>query len=331
LIVAAGVLLARQVARSGFDLRAFLQSLSGLSWGWFLLGCAAALSTFYLRALRWAVFLEPLTPEPNVWRLTKATAIGFTAITLLGRPGEFVRPWLIARNERVSFPSQLAALVLERLFDLLAALLIFGAGLVQVDRAGVTAGPSLAWVLEAGGRLVLLLVGICVAILVISKYYSNHVRAAGLWLAHRLPGVRHRAAALVDAALKGIQSTQSAGALLRIGIYTLLEWLLILGNIALIFRAFGASIDLGITDMVIFTGFLAFGAVVQIPGVGGGIQVVTVLVLTELFGVGLELATGVAVMLWITSFVIIVPFGLLLALQDGLRWSALAHVKEEVV
>jgi hypothetical protein len=143
--------------------------------------------------------------------------------------------------------------------------------------------------------------------------------------------VRHRAAALVDAALKGIQSTQSAGALLRIGIYTLLEWLLILGNIALIFRAFGASIDLGITDMVIFTGFLAFGAVVQIPGVGGGIQVVTVLVLTELFGVGLELATGVAVMLWITSFVIIVPFGLLLALQDGLRWSALAHVKEEVV
>ena len=41
-------------------------------------------------------------------------------------------------------------------------------------------------------------------------------------------------------------------------------------------------------------GFVSFGSIVQIPGIGGGMQVVSVLVLTELFGVRLELATAFA-------------------------------------
>ena len=43
-------------------------------------------------------------------------------------------------------------------------------------------------------------------------------------------------------------------------------------------------------------GFVSFGSIVQIPGVGGGMQVVSVLVLTELFGIRLELATAFALL-----------------------------------
>ena len=39
-------------------------------------------------------------------------------------------------------------------------------------------------------------------------------------------------------------------------------------------QAFGAALHFGWLDVLIFLGFLAFGAVVQIPGVGGGVQVV---------------------------------------------------------
>ena len=56
-------------------------------------------------------------------------------------------------------------------------------------------------------------------------------------------------------------------------------------------------------------GFVSFGSIVQIPGVGGGMQVVAVLVLTELFGVRLELAIAFALFLWIITFVAIVPAG----------------------
>ena len=49
-----------------------------------------------------------------------------TAIILFGRAGELVRPYLISVKEKVTFSSQLAAWVIERICDLLAALLIFG-------------------------------------------------------------------------------------------------------------------------------------------------------------------------------------------------------------
>ena len=77
-------------------------------------------------------------------------------------------------------------------------------------------------------------------------------------------------------------------------------------------------------DVLIFMGFVSFGAVVQIPGVGGGIQVVAVLVLTELFRVPVEVATSFALLIWIITFVVIVPVGLLLGRAGG---PELAHLK----
>jgi hypothetical protein len=68
--------------------------------------------------------------------------------------------------------------------------------------------------------------------------------------------------------------------------------------------------------------------VVQIPGVGGGAQVVAVLVLTELFGVRLERATAFAFFIWIITFVAVVPAGLYLAVLEGLDWRSLRRMGE---
>ena len=86
---------------------------------------------------------------------------------------------------------------------------------------------------------------------------------------------------------------------------------------------------LGFTDIVIVLGFVSFGSVLQIPGVGGGMQIVTVLVLTEFYGVGLEAASGVALMLWLVSFVVIVPLGLALAFHEGIKWRSLKHIEAQ--
>jgi hypothetical protein len=57
---------------------------------------------------------------------------------------------------------------------------------------------------------------------------------------------------------------------------------------------------------------------------------VSVLVLTELFGVRLELASAFALFLWILTFVAIVPVGLLVALKEGLDWRSLRRIGAEV-
>src|SRR4051794_18174887 len=85
------------IARSqGFHWKTFLATMASLQWHWLLVGCLCAIATYYIRALRWAVLIRPVSPHPGIGRLLSATIIGFTAVTLLGRPGEFVRPYLIS-------------------------------------------------------------------------------------------------------------------------------------------------------------------------------------------------------------------------------------------
>jgi len=76
----------------------------------------------------------------GMWNLfKKPPLLVSTAVQLVGRPGEIVRPYLIAIREGVPLSSQLAVWFLERLFDLLVALLIFGYGLSRV-KASAGAG-----------------------------------------------------------------------------------------------------------------------------------------------------------------------------------------------
>src|SRR5258708_5188261 len=123
-------------------------------WHWVALSLIPMLGTYWGRALRWAVFLKPLKPHPSMRNLLSATVVGFTAITLFGRPGEFVRPYLIARKEQVPVTSQFAAWVLERIFDLLMALLLFTFALTRVQSSDLHVGPRLSWVIAVGGRVV---------------------------------------------------------------------------------------------------------------------------------------------------------------------------------
>ena len=62
----------------------------------------------------------------------------------------------------------------------------------------------------------------------------------------------------------------------------------------------------------------------------GGVQVASVVVLTELFGIPFEAAAGMSLLIWILTFVIIVPFGLGFALHEGINWRSFRHIQEEV-
>ncbi len=300
-------------------------------WGWLGGACAAVMVSYVGRVLRWRVLMLPVQPRPRFWNLFSATVIGFTAITLLGRPGELVRPYLIAVKEKVSMSSQLAALLLERIYDLLTALAIFGFALSRVRRSGATLGPALSWVFAAGGWLVALLAVLTLGLLIAFRHFSAAMRRRLLDALSALPEHHFKTAdRLITAFVQGMESTRSDRALALVVWYTMLEWAVIALTTYCVMRAFGSVVHFGWLDVLIFLGFLAFGAVIQIPGVGGGMQVVAVLVLTELFRVSLEVSTSVALILWVISFVVVVPFGLLLAIHEGVRWSALKQLEPEV-
>ncbi len=297
---------------------------------WLALSLFPIAGTYAVRALRWQIFLKPLKPYSSFTKIFRATLIGFAAISLFGRPGEFVRPYLIAVKEGVPATSQFAAWLLERIFDLLMALLVFAYALSRVQASGVQLGPQLTWVLTTGGRIVLLASLAILLTLLSMRHFAEPLRKALLrWL--RFLPERHwaRAERWITACVQGVESTRSDGALLGIFLYSVLEWVLVAACYWCLALAFSGLIRMSLVDVLIFMGFVSFGSAVQIPGIGGGVQVVAVLVLTELFGVRLEVATTLALLIWMITFVVVSPVGFVLALKEGLDWQSLRHLGEE--
>jgi uncharacterized protein (TIRG00374 family) len=331
LAVAAVSVIGYRWSQSGFDWQAFFRSFRDLNWWWVAASAAFALSTYYGRVIRWAVMIKPLKPNPSHWNLFVATAIGFTAMVLIGRPGEIVRPYLIAKKEEVPFSSQLAAWLLERIYDLLIVLLLSGFALVQAPQIQAQLGPNLQWVLQTGGRVIGVVAAISLGVLILLRQYSEPMRRRLLESLTFLPEHQYkRAEQFVNAFVQGVQSTRSGTATFLIITYTFLEWLLIATCLYCLFKAQPATSNLSVLDVLMFVGFVAFVSIVQIPGVGGGVQVVSVLVLTELFVVSLEPATSIALLIWIITFVVIVPVGLALAFREGLTFRKIKQMEKDI-
>lgn len=330
LVGAVIVLFALRWREQGFRWAEFQAALLGVDLGWLAGSAAFALASFYGRVLRWAVMLRPQKQNVSHWGLFSATAIGFTAIVFLGRPAELVRPFLISLKEKVPFSSQVAAWMLERIFDLLATLVIFGFALTQVRGLGVAVGPGLEWVLRAGGTIAGTLGAICLAILLLLRYFSETMRARLVEaLAFLPPALHERATRVVGAFVQGVLATRSLGNLLLLLVYTILEWALITGCYVCLFQAFPALRQMTLSGVLIFMGFVSFGSVIQIPGIGGGMQLVAIVVLTEIFKAPLELASSVALVSWILTFVIILPVGVPLIFHEGINLRKIREIEAQ--
>jgi uncharacterized protein (TIRG00374 family) len=314
-----------------FQWDVFLATFRRIDWVWLSVAILLMLLTYVGRALRWEVMLRPLGAKVGLLKLTYDTAIGFTAVVLLGRPGELVRPYLISLSAGVPFSSQMAAWLLERMLDLLVVLLLFGFGLTQIPTHGLALGPGLRWVLGAGGYLVTGLGAACVLFLVLFRNFAELAQRRILSGLTFLPEKQYQRAERTLAAFsQGMQSTRNLGFLALLLFYTMVEWGVIVGSYYSLFRAFPATSRFVITDVVVFLGFVAFGSVVQIPGIGGGIQVTSIVILTQIYGLSLESASGVALFIWIITFVVVVPFGLACAFHQGINWSKLRHLPQDV-
>lgn len=312
-----------------FQWSLFVKTFAAIDWRWFSVSAALIALTYIGRVVRWRLMMRPVCPKPGFFNLFESTVIGFTAIVLFGRAGELVRPYLIAIRERVSFSSQLAAWLLERIYDLLSVLVLFGFALSRISSSSSKAGPTVQWVLEMGGHMVGLLCTVCLAVLITLGLFPDFVEKRILAVIQVLPEpLASRLSNFARAFVAGTGSTRRFSFVFLLVLYTFIEWLLITGCFLSLFRAFPATAGLGFVDSLIVVGFVAFGSAIQVPGVGGGMQVATVVILTELFQIPLEIASGIAIMIWILTFVMVVPFGLILALRSGLEWGSLMQRKD---
>lgn len=311
-------------AGARFDWAAFGASMSNAHWGWAAISLVPIVATFQARALRWRVFMGPLGDRCSTGALFRANVIGFAAIALLGRPGELIRPYLVATKARVPAASQFAICVLERVVDLLIAFALFGFALKRTRSLPVHPGPELQWALAAGGQLAMWGSLALLAVFLCFRPCSNWLRRGLRASARFLPAAPlAKADGWIAGFAQGAEATRSPGAILRVAAYSAGVWASIAAFYWCLVRALDATAGLSSMDVLVLTGLVSFGAAVQIPGIGGGVQVAAIAVLTQLFGVRLEAATSFAALIWALSTASLIPAGLALTAQEGIGWRRL--------
>ena len=312
---------------SGFQTDEFLRTLSESRPDYIGASILAILLSYLGRVVRWRVMLRPMKPNASYRHLTSATLVGFTAVVFFGRPGELVRPYLIARAENVPISSQLAIWFLERILDLLMVLVLFGIALTRAE-LGPSAGPTMRAIIASGGAVAFGLGAACVGVVLLSAFSAEMSRRLLHRLFSLLPAgrLRVRLQGMIDGFLDGMRATGSAGTMFELLAWTALEWAVILAAMHFAIVSYGPTAHFTPLQSMVFTGFVAFGSAVQLPGIGGGMQVAAILIGTELFGLTLESATALALLLWALSWLIVVPVGLAAAFLEGWKWTAMRRV-----
>ena len=106
--------------RIHFNFGVFVEQLKMADWRRIALGLGCIYLGYVLRSIRWALLMRHKKPVP-VLSLLGTQVMGFTAVALIGRVADLVRPYLVSKKTGLSLSSQVAVYIVERLFDFGAA------------------------------------------------------------------------------------------------------------------------------------------------------------------------------------------------------------------
>ena len=307
----------------------------GLSWRHILHGIAYIYIAYFLRAVRWKIFLRPVRKEASILGLIPPTLIGFTGLALLGRPGELIRPYLIARRENLPFASQVAVWAVERIFDVGGfTILMVGAIFLPTKlRAFTLEAPADVrhWIHFTGYALIGLVLGLLTAAMLMSYRGNDIAQWVERRFSHLAENLGHRIAQKIREFTVGLNTIHGPFAFLQLSAVSVLMWWVIALTYKEVTHAYGAPMSgMSATKVLLLMGASMIGSMVQLPGVGGGSQLATISVLDHVFDiVPKELTVSCGIMLWLVTFVAVVPVGLLLSHHERLSLRKLSEESAE--
>ena len=333
--------------RFHFDLHVFRDQLAQANWTRIVIGLLCIYIGFTFRSVRWARLLKHHQKVPPL-SLTGTQVIGFTAIALIGRVADPVRPYLVSKKTGLPLSSQFAVYIVERLFDAGSMALIFSVAMLwipETDILRVTShskmvvsvsqhSPMLAAVLARFGGLVLTFAG--ALFLVAVRLWGTAVAAFfeqtfGL-LSKKLGAAVGEKIRTFHAGLDTMRNFSEFAATAGLSIAM---WLLIAFAYFVTMRAFTGSPPLAeITPPKTVLMMIASGgaSIFQLPVLGWFTQIgIVAAVLTGALGATPEAATACAACLLLVTFLGVIPLGLIWAQFEHINLRKVTHESEEEV
>ncbi|MGB0062854.1 MAG: lysylphosphatidylglycerol synthase transmembrane domain-containing protein [Terracidiphilus sp.] len=331
--------------RVHFDFHIFAAQLSQADWRLIVLALLCIYGGFAFRAFRWSQLVRHTQHVPPL-SLVGSQVIGFTAVALIGRVADPVRPYLVAKKTGLPLSTQVAVYIVERLLDAGSVALIFSIAMFWVPgdailnvtaHAGALANlaqhhRTLALFVARYGGLVLTLLGTLFLFAIriaggpVAAFFEHSFgfvsKNLGQSIAHKIRAFH-----------SGLDTMRSLRDFAVVAGLSLSMWMLISFAYFETCRAFTASPELaGITVPKCVLLMVASGtaSVIQLPVIGWFSQIgLVVVALTGILGAKAEAATACAATLLLVTFLGVVPVGLIWAQFDNVSLRKVTAESEE--
>jgi hypothetical protein len=310
-----------------FDWRMFGQQLKHANLWHIGAGTALIYGTYFLRAIRWSVFVAP-TKKVSAGSLLGPQFIGFTAVALFGRLADLTRPYLVARRIGLPLSSQVAVYTIERMFDLGAAAIIFSSALAFTPKTM----PHHEVFVKTG--LVSLAATLAIAAFAVVVRVAGGAVAgfARMTLAELSKPVAESIATKIEGFRDGLNALSSLRDFGVVLLLSLAMWLLIGEAYVQTAHAFVDTPELaGLTfsRTMLLMGASIGGSLLQLPIIGWFTQIaVTAGAMHALYGAPIEAATACGAMLLVVTFLCIIPTGLVYARLEHVSLKRVAEESE---
>ena len=303
--------------RIHFDFGVFRTQLAMADWGKIGIATGCIYLGYIFRSVRWARLIRHSKKMPPL-ALLGTQVIGFTAVALIGRVADPVRPYLVSKKTGLPLSGQIAVYIVERMFDLGSMALIFSVVLLTAREA--LPHPELLLKVAKGG----LLATVALAAFTVSVRLAGGAVAAFVEktlgvLSHKLG---HSAGQKIRTFRAGLDTLRSFS---DFGVATLLSlgmWVVISVAYLETTRAFVASPELAAMTlprcMVLMASSLVASGF-QLPILGWFTQIgIIAAAMSSFFSVAAEPATACSATLLLVTFLSTIPIGLI--------WAQFEHV-----
>lgn len=282
-----------------------------------LLAILLWLGAYGIRAIRWKVFLDPISPT-TLSDSYQGIMIGFATNNILPlRVGEVVRSYILHRlNPKIPTSSAFATVAGERLFDGIAVLVytIIGTTVLSLPAWGAQA-------VEIGS----VLFGLALVVFILMVFNQGRFVAVLTRFLFFLPvGLRSRGVGMMDNFISGLVSLKSFGSLGKIFAFSMFAWGVEVVFYLLATRSFG--IEMNLLGAAFLMGIINLG--VMIPAAPGGVgtyQFIAVQALL-LFGISESRTFGFALVSNLLQNLSVIGIGLFFLSRLGLSVFSVSKI-----
>jgi len=295
---------------------------------WLVVSMLTMLLNLAIRAWRWQYLLEPLgtTSFGNAFR---ATAVGFAASSVLpARAGEVIRPYFLARHERMSATGAFATIVLERLLDMIAVLVLLASYVFifgrDLEAANALAFTAVKWAGASAAAGALLTLAVLFFLAKDPARLGQTLTRLAKVLPSKFAGMLGR---IAEKFATGLGAIRRPGRLMIALLWSFPLWLCIAAGIWAGAVAFHLAVPF--TGSFLLVALLVIGVAVPTPGAVGGFHEMFRFGVTMFFGASNTAAVGAAIVLHAISIGPALLLGLFFAAREGLNITAMRELADQ--